>query len=151
MGRCSRRQGGYQKPKFWQVYRPLARSGAGAALGCAIEVWRLVSTAMNHFGPWSRAAMAGCLLAFAVFFSGCVVYPDGAVGPGVGAGLAEAGVAAADIGMAAAAPAGFWGGWGGRWGGSFQQNNYYNDNRRGPYRHWHGGRYRGGFRGGFRR
>jgi hypothetical protein len=90
--------------------------------------------------------MAGCLLLLAVFFSGCAIYTAGAVGPGVDAGLAEAGVAAADISVAAA-PVDFWGGW----GGSFQQNNYDNYNRLGPHRHWHGGRYRGGFRDGFRR
>jgi len=85
-----------------------------------------------------------------LFLNACAVYPDGAVGPapGVGEGLAEAGVAAADIGMEAAAPVGFWGGWGGGWGGSYTQNNYYNRYNR-PYRHWHGGRmHGGGFRGG---
>ncbi len=76
--------------------------------------------------------------------SACVVYPDGEVAsaPGVGVGLADAGVAAADVGLAAG---GFWGGWG---GGNYEQNNYYNYNRYRPYRHWHKGRGYGGYRGG---
>jgi len=94
-----------------------------------------------HIKPLARV-FASCVLA--ALLSACVVYPDGEVAPapGVGVGLADAGVAAADVGLAAG---GFWGGWG---GGSYEQNNYYNYNRYRPYRHWHkGGGYRG-YRGG---
>lgn len=97
----------------------------------------------------------------------CTVYegPGSPVGVGSAAvadGAIDAGVAAADIGLAAAAPVGFMGGgwWG---GGAYQQNNYYNHNgrrddyrRNGYYHHrsygaYRGGGYRGGgFRGGRR-
>jgi len=90
---------------------------------------------------WRAISGAGLLL-----LCGCAVY--GPEGEGVsGAGIVEAGEAAADIGLAAAAPGGFWGGWGGGWwGGNYEQNNYYNYNRYRPYRHWHKGRNYGGMR-----
>ena len=107
-------------------------------------------TALAKLSP-ARTIRILPLLAAVILLSGCVVYPDVAVvpAPGVGADVAEAGVAAADIGLAAAAPGGFWGGWGGGWwGGTYQQNNYYNYNRYRPYNHWRKGGYYRHFRGG---
>lgn len=118
---------------------------------------------MKGLLPVKRSAAILSLAALLLLVNACVVYPDGAVGPapGAGDGLAEAGVAAADIGLATAAPGGFWGGLGGGWwggGSSYEQNNYYNYNGRrhgyhdGQYRHRGYGAYRGGgFRGGGRR
>jgi len=108
--------------------------------------------------PPLRRGGALVILAFcSAMVCSCAVYegPGGGIGTAGEAmadGLVDAGVMAADVGLAAAAPVGFWGGgWSG--GGTYQQNNYYNYHRRhDSYRHRSYGSFRGrGFRGGGRR